>query len=530
MKALPYAKFANLPVGSNLPQGWVQEFLTRQCDGITSHPATAGFPYGAKFWGAPSGDTTGTFSAWWPYEQTAYWLDGAVRAGALANRPDVLGMAAEEIDAAIQYAAPDGFIGPEEFRERDRWPYAVFFRALQALYETTGEERYLEALAAHYRGKPHPMGWNRDVTGVEPMIYLFAETRDPAFLEMALDLYRRFNEQCAGEDTALATLASDKKAGEHGVTFNEIAKLAALLYSATGEAVYRDAVVHAYARVDRDSRLADGLHSCSEHIRGRDSLDCHEACDITDHTWALGYLIQATGDARYADTIEQVIFNALPGQVTKDFHALQYLSSANQVVADTHSNHNLFQRGFNWMQYRPDMQVQCCPGNVQRALPNFSVLQWMSAPDGLAAVLYAPSRLTASLGALETPVEIVTETAYPFEETVRMRIDTPKAVEFTLWLRLPAWCAAPELSINGQAVHDLKPGAFVPVQRAWQSGDTVELRLPFALRVERWPDNGISLCYGPLTLALPIQARAEVEEGNSTLDQQILTMGDRYVE
>jgi hypothetical protein len=75
----------------------------------------------------------------------------------------------------------------------------------------------------------------------------------------------------------------------------------------------------------------------------------HETCDITDHAWALAYMLQATGDARYADRIEQVIFNALPGSLTKDFRALQYLSCTNQVVATSTSNQNIFMRGLNWM-------------------------------------------------------------------------------------------------------------------------------------------------------------------------------------
>ena len=103
----------------------------------------------------------------------------------------------------------------------------------------------------------------------------------------------------------------------------------------------------------------------------------HETCDITDHTWALAYLLQATGDARYADRIEQVIFNALPGSITKDFHALQYFSCPNQVIATSTSNHNLFMRGLNWMSYRPDHEVQCCPGNLHRAMPNFVSKMWM---------------------------------------------------------------------------------------------------------------------------------------------------------
>lgn len=100
-----------------------------------------------------------------------------------------------------------------------------------------------------------------------------------------------------------------------------------MLYCATGKAEYLRAVVNGYKKLNRDARLADGWHSCSEHIQGKDPRDSHETCNITDHTWALSYLLQATGDVQYADQIEQVIFNALPGSITKDFRALQYFSA-----------------------------------------------------------------------------------------------------------------------------------------------------------------------------------------------------------
>ncbi|MBE0699098.1 MAG: hypothetical protein IH586_19435, partial [Anaerolineaceae bacterium] len=40
--------------------------------------------------------------------------------------------------------------------------------------------------------------------------------------------------------------------------------------------------------LNRQALLADGLHSCSEHIQAKTARDMHETCDITDHTWALG--------------------------------------------------------------------------------------------------------------------------------------------------------------------------------------------------------------------------------------------------
>jgi len=530
MNMLRYSRYQPAPLHEVRPAGWLKDFLNHQSNGLTGHVEVSGYPYGYKFWGSKSGDTKGSYDSWWPYEQTAYWIDGALKCGYLVGDEALYHKALEEVDFAIDHADSDGFIGPESLREKDRWPYAVFFRAVMAQYEISADEHYLNALIRHYHSTPHPMKWDRDVTGVEILLYLFQESGRPDLLEMAESLYAQFNQLNPGHDCAIDTLLSDKKQTEHGVSFNEIAKLAAMMYCATGKEVYRNAAVQGYAKLDRNSRLADGLHSCSEHIQGKDSRDMHETCDLTDHTWALAYLFQATGDVQYADRIEQVVFNALPGSITKDFRALQYFSCPNQVIADSGSNHNLFMRGMNWMSYRPDHEVQCCPGNLHRAMPNFISKMWMrTAEGGVASVLYGPGSLNTTVGTEKTPVTITARTRYPFQQSVEFSIQPEKTVSFAFSLRIPAWCSQASLVVNGvPVIAKLKAGSFYTIDRLWQSGDSVQLTLPFELSVERWPRNGISLRFGPLTLALPVPARAEVESPNSTVLQQKNTLGDRY--
>ncbi len=46
--------------------------------------------------------------------------------------------------------------------------------------------------------------------------------------------------------------------------------------------------------------------------------------------------------------------------------------------------------------------------------------------------------------------------------------------------------------------------------------------------LERWPDNGVSLTYGPLNLAFPVPTRAEIETENSTVRQQKETLRETY--
>ena len=47
-----------------------------------------------------------------------------------------------------------------------------------------------------------------------------------------------------------------------------------------------------------------------------------------------------------------------------------------------------------------------------------------------------------------TEVRIVETTRYPFEETVRFTVHTPRPVAFPLYLRLPSWCAGPVVKVN----------------------------------------------------------------------------------
>lgn len=81
MRFLPYARFQAVDLHEVQPAGWIREYLMRQCSGLTGHVEASGYLFGEKFWGCETGNTEGAYTAWWPYEQTAYWLDGARKWG-----------------------------------------------------------------------------------------------------------------------------------------------------------------------------------------------------------------------------------------------------------------------------------------------------------------------------------------------------------------------------------------------------------------------------------------------------------------
>jgi uncharacterized protein len=67
-------------------------------------------------------------------------------------------------------------------------------------------------------------------------------------------------------------------------------------------------------------------------------------------------------------------------------------------------------------------------------------------------------------------------------------------------------------NINGQRLgQSFTPGTFHRIERDWVPGDQVVVTLPFALALKRWPQGGISLELGPLTLSLPVEVPLEIE-------------------
>jgi hypothetical protein len=150
---------------------------------------------------------------------------------------------------------------------------------------------------------------------------------------------------------------------------------------------------------------------------------------------------------------------------------------------------------------------RCCQHNTGHGWPYYAEHLWMATPgNGLAAVLYAPSKVTAKVGD-GTKVTITEKTTYPFDEKIRLTIKTQKPVRFPLYLRVPGWCENPGLSINGVSSSiKAAPHSYFMIDRKWANGDTVDLNLEMKISLTQWTknNNSVSVNRGPLTYSLKI--------------------------
>jgi hypothetical protein len=112
---------------------------------------------------------------------------------------------------------------------------------------------------------------------------------------------------------------------------------------------------------------------------------------------------------------------------------------------------------------------------------------------------------------------ICQETSFPDKPSTTFTILTKKERRFSLNLRHPWWIKSESLNlrINGEAQQlSSRPGSYVEVNRSWENGDRVELRLPMELTLQslRNSDRYSAILYGPILLAGELGTKAITED------------------
>ena len=109
-------------------------------------------------------------------------------------------------------------------------------------------------------------------------------------------------------------------------------------------------------------------------------------------------------------------------------------------------------------------------------------------------------------------------TDYPFEDTVRFVFRTDKARKLNFGLRIPAWCSAPEITVNGEKTDFTVKNGFTAIDRIYHDGDTVELHLPCELRAVEYGKNGVFVERGPLLFTYGMKGERQIDktDGKST--------------
>ncbi len=211
-------------------------------------------------------------------------------------------------------------------------------------------------------------------------------------------------------------------------------------------------------------------------------------CGAYGHFKIGRYLLSVTGDSRYGDSMESVLYNTILGAKPLKTDGSSFYYSDYNLTAH---------KGYHQDKW------PCCSGTFPQITADYGISSYFHDDEGIYVNLYVPSRLSWRHHGAN--LSLTQRTQYPHVPFTEMVVSADRDTPFAMRLRIPAWAGSrTTLSINGKKVdQELTPGRFATVNRTWKDGDriAVEFDAPLQLQaVDPQHPNLVALTYGSLAL------------------------------
>jgi DUF1680 family protein len=274
----------------------------------------------------------------------------------------------------------------------------------------------------------------------------------------------------------------------------------AMAYAVTGDARYLRILCNAYEYATRTQAYATGGYGPGEWSvpddgsLGRALEIRSDSAEIPCGSWAgfkiSRYLQMFTGEAKYADWMETLLYNGIGASLPvlpdgKTFYYADYrLGAATKL--------------YHWDEW------PCCSGTYIQAVADYHNIIYLRDENGLFVNLFVPSEATWNHRGQNVTVR--QETKFPDANDVRFSIQSEKPVKLALALRAPDWTDGMQMRLgSGETlVAEKNSAGWAVIERVWNPGDTLNLTLSPKLHlcaVDALHPRRCAVKYGPVLLA-----------------------------
>ena len=357
---------------------------------------------------------------------------------------------------------------------------------------------------AEQEARPHKTiayTWDETYTLPENFFLAYQRSGDKRYKELAERfIYHEYYDALAENHNALP----GKHAYSHVNTFSS----AMQAYLMLGDEKYLRAATNGLRMVQEQSYATGGWGPDEAFVvpgegllagsLGKTRSSFETPCGAYGQFKITRYLLRVTGDSRYGDSMEQVLYNTVAGAkpIRPDGTSFYYSDYNNDAAKKV---------------YYKD-KWPCCSGTFPQLTADYGISSYYPSKDGIYVNLFLPSKVTWTRNG--SRVSLTQKTSYPTANTTQFQLETARSEKFTIYVRVPAWADAnTRLLVNGKKVEgEVTPGKFFAMTRTWENGDRVEFEIGMPLRLQAVdPQNQqiVALVRGPIALfgvgSLPAQ-------------------------
>ncbi|MCX6328810.1 MAG: glycoside hydrolase family 127 protein [Bacteroidia bacterium] len=319
----------------------------------------------------------------------------------------------------------------------------------------------------------------------ETLADLYADTKDEKYLRISRIFYQQAFLDPLKE-------GKDVLPGKHCNT--NIPKLIALsrLYELTGDTSDRKAAEFFWNTVVYHHSYVTGGNGNNEYFGPADKLrdrlgeGTTESCNVYNMLKLTEHLFEWKASENVADFYERALFN----------HIL-----STQNPEDGHVTYNLSLDMGGFKDFQDPEWFTCCIGTGMENHSKYGRNIFYHNDNELFLFQFIASELNWK----EKGLIVTQNTKFPEEQGTTLLFSCEKPLKLTLQIRYPYWAKnGVEIWVNEKRKHVKSvSGSFIPVERTWKTGDKVEIKIPFSLRLESMPDDSsrVAVMYGPLVMA-----------------------------
>jgi DUF1680 family protein len=343
----------------------------------------------------------------------------------------------------------------------------------------------------------------------ETLANLYALTGEEKYLKISLRFnHHRVIDPCEDLEDPLTGLHANTQIPKFIGTARQ--------YELTGDHALKTASLFFWNTVVRERSYVIGGHSDGEGFSPKEHLsqalgpNTTETCNTYNMLKLTRHLFCWNPKAEYADYYERALYNHILASQNPETGMMCYY-----VPLRSGSRRN-----FN----TPNDSFWCCTGTGVENHAKYGDSIYFHDEQNLYVNLFIASELNWKTKG----IKIRQETKYPDAQSSKLIFSCEQPVELTLQVRHPFWATNGfEIAVNGEKQiafdesrnqgdeprrfrrnESAGAGSYASIKRTWKSGDTVEIRTPFALRLEAFRDNPdrFAFMYGPLVLAADVDA------------------------